>query len=152
MSNAVAVERQSARAAAPSRAEFRELLERVLTEVDGDERIGALMRAADIRLRFRFGDLDLTLDVAASDDEHHHLRWSFDEDVDWSPKLELEMDSDVANRYLQGEESLAIGIARGRVKARGESRVALLYVPALRLVCEPYRRVVAADYPRLAVT
>jgi hypothetical protein len=152
MSNAVAVERQPARTAAPSRAEFRELLERVLAEVDGDERIGALMRAADIRLRFRFGDLDLTLDVAASEDEHHHLRWSFDEDVDWSPKLELEMDSDVANRYLQGKESLAIGIARGRVKARGESRVALLYVPALRLVCEPYRRVVAADYPRLAVT
>jgi hypothetical protein len=152
MTNAVAVERQSARTATPSRAEFRELLERVLAEVDGDERIGALMRAADLRVRFRFEDLDMTLNVASSDDDRHHLRWAFSDDVEWSPRLELEMDSDVANRYLQGKESLAIAIARGRVKARGESRVALLYVPAIGLVCEPYRRVVAADYPRLAVT
>ena len=61
------------------------------------------------------------------------------------------MDSDVANRYLQGKESLAVAMARRRVRTRGDRSVALLYVPALRLVCEPYRRVVAADYPHLAI-
>ena len=61
------------------------------------------------------------------------------------------MDSEVANRYLQGKESLAIAIARRRVRCRGESKVALLYVPAMRLLCEPYRRVVAAEYPHLAI-
>ena len=57
------------------------------------------------------------------------------------------MDSDVANRYLQGRESLAIAIARGQVAVRGDSRIALLYLPALRLICEPYRRVVETEYP-----
>jgi hypothetical protein len=135
----------------PTRAEFRELLARVLEEVDGDERIGALLRAAGLRVRFRFNDLDMTLNVAASEQAPRHLRWEFSDDVPWTPRLELEMDSEVANSYLQGEESLAIAIARRRVRVRGDSRVALLYLPAMRLVCEPYRRVVAAEYPRLAI-
>ncbi len=136
---------------APTRSEFRALLERVLADVDSDEKVGALLRAADIRVRLRCPDLDMTLNVAATDEAGHHLRWAFSDDVAWKPKLELEMASEVANRYLQGKESLAVAIARGRVKVRGESRIALLYVPLMRLVCDPYRRVVADDYPHLAV-
>jgi hypothetical protein len=60
------------------------------------------------------------------------------------------MNSEVANRYLQGRESLAIAIARGEVRCEGESSAALLYLPATRLIAEPYRRVVEAEYPRLA--
>jgi hypothetical protein len=134
----------------PKAGEFRELLERVLAEVDHDDRIGTLMRAADIRIRFHYPDLGLTLNVAAAEDPAHHLRWAFSDDIDWTPKLEMEMDSEVANRYLQGSESLAIAIARGRVKVRGDSKIALLYVPAMRLVCEPYRRVAASEFPHLA--
>ena len=119
--------------------------------MDSDEKVGALLRGADIRVRLRCPDLDMTLNVAATDEAGHHLRWAFSDDVAWTPKLELEMASEVANRYLQGKESLAVAIARGRVKVRGESRVALLYVPLMRLVCDPYRRVVAADYPHLAI-
>jgi hypothetical protein len=134
----------------PSREEFRELLERVLGEVDRDERIGSLLRAADLRIRFHYPDLDLTLNVAATEEPGHHVRWSFSDEPGWKPKLELEMDSDVANRYLQGRESLAVAIARGRVKVSGESKIALLYLPALRLVCEPYRRIAATEFPHLA--
>jgi hypothetical protein len=152
MSTAVAVERERADAPpVPTRAEFRELLDQVLEDVDSDERVGTLMRAAGLRVRFRYPDLDLTVNVAPSEEDGHHLRWTFSDNADWSPKLELTMDSDVANRYLQGRESLAVAIARGRVQIRGESRVALLYLPALRLVCEPYRSVLLADYPHLAI-
>jgi hypothetical protein len=151
VSNAVAVRRGATDSPAPSRADFRALLERVLADVDADEKVGALLRAADIRVRFRFPDLDMTLNVAASDEPGHHLRWAFSNDGDWVPRLELEMASEVANRYLQGKESLAVAIARGRVKVRGESRIALLYVPTIRLVCDPYRRVVASDFPHLAI-
>ena len=150
MSSAVALPERAGDLPVPTRSEFRTLLGHVLSEVDGDERIGALLRAADLTVRFRFPDLDLTLNVAASDESGHHLRWRFADDVPWSPKLEMEMDSDVANRYLQGDESLAVAIARGRVRVRGDSRVTLLYVPAIRLVCEPYRQVVAAEFPHLA--
>lgn len=138
--------------AAASRAEFRAALERVLADVDSDERLGPLLRASGLRLRLRFPDLDMTLNVAPSEAGGHHLRWSFADEPGWSPKLEMDMDSGVANRYLQGEESLAIAIARGRVRVRGESRIALLYVPALRPVCDRYRRIVASEFPRLEVT
>ena len=61
------------------------------------------------------------------------------------------MPAEVANRYLQGRESLAIAIAHGQVSCKGDSRVALLYLPATRLLCEPYRRVVETEFPALAV-
>jgi hypothetical protein len=56
----------------------------------------------------------------------------------------------VANRFLQGRESLAIAIARGRARYRGESHGALLGLPATRLLCEPYREVVRSGFPELA--
>ena len=131
--------------------EFRELLDEALSELDLDERAGPLVRAAGLRMRFDFPDLGMVLNVAASDEPSHHLRWEFSDAVEWEPKLSLTMDSEVANAYLQGKESLAIAIARGRVRAKGDARHALLYVPALRLVTGPYRRLVRREAPHLLV-
>jgi hypothetical protein len=128
--------------------DFRAALERAMSEATSDERIGPALCARRLRMRFEFTDLGLALNVTTSEDDQT-MRWSFG-DVDWEPKLILEMTSEVANRYLLGRESLAIAIARGRVKVRGESRIALLYVPATKLISEPYRRVVAAGFPVLA--
>ena len=80
-----------------------------------------------------------------------NLSWSFSDDPGWSPKLVLRMTCGVGNRYLQGRESLAIAIARGQVRHRGEPRAAMLYLPAARLFCEPYRQVIQSRYPELAV-
>ncbi len=152
MGSAVALHREDAKApAVRSRGEFRELLEKALHEVDADDRAGALLRAAALRVRFEFPDLGMALDVAPSEDTGHHLCWSFAGGAGFAPKLVLSMDSEVANAYLQGRESIAIAIARRRVRARGESRVALLYIPAIRLICEAYREIVRAEYPHLAV-
>jgi hypothetical protein len=131
------------------REQLRAALERTLGEVDADERIGPLIGATRLRMRFEFTDLDMALNVAATEGEHN-VTWSFADDPGWSPKLTLRMTSDTANRYLQGRESLAIGIARGQVSCRGDSRTALLYLPAARLICKPYRRVVETEYPALA--
>jgi hypothetical protein len=131
--------------------EFREVLDRALGELDGDTRAGPLMRAAGLSVRIELTDLDLVVHVAASEEGEHHLRWRFGEPEE-PAKLDLRMDSDTANAYLQGQESLAIAIARGKVQCSGESRVALIYVPALRLVVEPYRRLVRESYPHLALT
>jgi hypothetical protein len=132
-------------------AEFRQILEEVLEDIDADEKAGSLLRAAGLRLRFRFPDLGTVLNIAPSEEAGHHLRWGFDDESGWDPRLELVMDSDVANAYLQGGESLAVAIARGRVKARGDARYAMLYVPALRFVLDSYRRRVLAAHPHLAV-
>lgn len=129
--------------------DLRAALERTLAEIDGDERLGPLLGATGLRMRFEFTDLDMALNVAAGQGGAN-LTWSFDEDPGWVPKLTLRMTSEVANRYLQGRESLAIAIARGQVRCRADSRTALHYLPAARLIIEPYRRVVEADYPALA--
>jgi hypothetical protein len=131
--------------------EFRALLDEVLTDVNADERAGPVMRATGLRMRFEFPDVGLTLNVSASEDPDRDLDWTFSKRVPWKPKLELRMDSDVANGYLQGKESLAIAIARGRVKVKGSSQVALLYLPAVRLLVEPYRKVITSEHPQLAL-
>ncbi len=134
-----------------SAAEFTELLDGALEAVDTDDRTGPLLRASGIAVRLRLTDVGLDVRVEASEDPAHHLIWAFGEAAGAPAKLELEMDSETANAYLQGEQSLAVGIARGRVKCNGESRFALLYVPALRLICEPYRRLVRERHPHLAL-
>ena len=142
---------RSARTRFRSSDEFRQVLDRALAEVDADDRAGPLLHAAGLRLRFRLTDLGQVLDIAASDDRRHHLRWSFAGDGSFEPKLDVSLDSEVLNGYLQGKESLAIATARGRVHWQGEARSALLYLPAARLMVEPYRRVVKRDFPHLAL-
>src|SRR5215212_7746399 len=90
--------------------EFRQLLDQALAEANSDERSGPFLRATGMRMRFEFPDLKLVLNVAAGEDGDSHLRWEFSDDVAWEPRLRLTMDSDVANAYLQGKESLAIAI------------------------------------------
>jgi hypothetical protein len=131
-----------------SAAEFRAVLDDTLAAVDADDGLGTRLRASGVRLRLEITDLALVLNVASDEDEPH-LTWTFSDEVAWSPRLELWMDSEIANAYLQGKASLAIAIARRRVRCRGDARTAVLYVPALKLLAKPYERVVAAGHPHL---
>jgi hypothetical protein len=133
-----------------SAAQLRDLLDRSLAEVDADDQAGSHLRATGLRARLRIRDLGLVLDVEPSEEGDHHLRWTFSESAG-EPKLELIMDSQVANAYLQGRESLPIAMARNRVRCKGEARSALLYLPAMRVVVDAYRRLVRKDYPELVV-
>jgi hypothetical protein len=92
----------------------------------------------------------MVLNVCAGD-QRKALEWEFSDDVAWEPKLELEMDSAVANGYLQDRESIAVAMARGRVRSRGDAKAAIVYLPALRLLTRPYRRVVTKEHPSLAL-
>jgi hypothetical protein len=135
----------------PSAAQLRDLLDRALAAVDADEKAGSLLRATGLRARLRVPDLGVTLDVEPSDEANHQVSWSFSETPGGTPKVELIMDSEAANAYLQGRESLAIAMAHNRVRYRGEARCALRYLPAMRVVVDAYRRLVREDYPELAV-
>src|SRR3954453_1380023 len=141
----------SGSSSATAAAEFQSVLDDVLTETDADDHAGPLLRAAGLRIRFEFPDLPLVLSLAGTDEGEHPLSWRFSEDVEWNPKLTLRMDSKVANAYLQGKESLAIAIARGRVKATGDTRSALVYIPALRLLVSSYRKLVTQEHPHLVL-
>lgn len=131
--------------------ELREVLDRALADLDADERSGAVLRATGLELRLELTDLDLVVRVEASDEPGRHVRWAFADDGRGA-KLDLRMDAATANAYLQGQESLPIAIARGRVKCSGGSKIALLYLPVLRLVAEPYRRWAGELHPHLAIS
>lgn len=124
------------------------MLEETLAALDSDEGFGPRFRASGMRVRFELPDIASVLDLAASDSGAHNLRWTFAES-DWAPRLRLRMDSDVANGFLQGRESLAIAVARGRVKVSAEPRSTLTHVPALKLLVEPYRRALDHLQPNL---
>jgi len=129
---------------------FRSAIERALAEADADESLGPLLSATRLHLCFEFTDADLFLNVTAG--EHgRNLSWSFGDAPDESAQLVLRMETAVANRWLQGGESIPLGIARGRVRCSGESRAALRYLPATKLLAAPYRRVVERDFPDLLV-
>jgi hypothetical protein len=153
--------RGSARAAAPpkrtrskaafrSAAELREVLDGALTAVNADRTAGSLLNATKLRLRLDIPDLGVVLNLAASDRPDSYIEWQFD-DVPWKPKLELKMDSEVANAWLQGKESIAVAIARRRVSNNGDARCALLYLPATKLIQEQYRRLIRRKYRHLAL-
>src|SRR5215218_8900400 len=88
---------------------------------------------------------------AASRDPDSHIEWTFDERPGWEPRLELTMNSAVANAYLQGRASVPVAIARGEIRCSGDARAALRYLPAAKLIAEPYRELLAAEYPSLVV-
>jgi hypothetical protein len=95
-------------------------------------------------------DLRVTLNLAASDRPDSFIEWRFG-NAGWKPKLELKMDSEVANAWLQGKESIPVAIARGRVRNAGEARCALLYLPATKLIQEQYKRLIRRRYRHLVI-
>lgn len=142
-------ERRAAAATFRSPAEAREVLSRLLEGVESDERVGPALRASGMRERLELSDLGVVVNVRASERRGHCLDWDFSDRADWEPRLELRMPSEVANRYLQGRESVAVAIARGRISCNGDGRAALAHLPANRLLAEHYRRLVADSYPHL---
>lgn len=145
-------ERAAETKAFASAGEMREVLTRLLSEIESDSDLGRRMRAAHVSHRYVFPDLGLTLNVASSDDEDHSIRWSFSEDPEWEPKVTLEMSSDVANRYLQGRENLAIALARGHIRLSCEARAALSLLPIHRQLSACYREVLERHYPHLLIS
>ena len=150
---ALGLEEEKARAKArfTSAEQMREILDRLLTDVDNDPAVGPRLRATHVPQRFVFPDVGLVLNVAPApeSDAPHCLRWAFDDEVDWKPALTLEMDSEVANRYLQGRENIAIAIARGRIRASCNARAALSFLPASGALIERYTKIIERSYPEL---
>jgi hypothetical protein len=131
--------------------ELREILDAVLTEIELDPDDGPKLRAAAAPLRFEFPDLKLVLNIAP-DTGRHCLRWDFKKRSREPPGLSLSMDSEFANRLLQGRENPAIAIARGRLRTTVEDgRAALRFFPAAKPLFARYRELIAEKYPHLSL-
>jgi hypothetical protein len=113
-----------------------------------DPDMGPKLRDADTPQRFEFPDLDLVVNITAGIGDDN-LRWEWSDDVPWKPEVEMTMDSDVANRYFQGKENIAVALARRRIKSKGNTRKALALIPITRGVFPRYREMIERDYPHL---
>ena len=128
--------------------EFREVLDRTFELMSSDPDMGPRLRDAETPQRFAFPDLDLVVNVTAGQGEKN-LRWEWTDDVDWEPEVEMSMDSDVANRYFQGKENIAMAMARRHIKSKGNTKKALALIPVTKPVFVQYREMIARDYPHL---
>src|SRR5215208_2441357 len=117
-----------------------------------DPQMGPRLREADTPQRWEFPDLDLVLNVAAGESPEENLVWEWSDDVAWDPAVKMTMNSDIANRYFQGEENIAMAIARRRIKTTGDVRKALALIPVTKPVFKKYAAMVAKDYPHLVVS
>ncbi len=131
--------------------EFREVMDKVFTLMSTDPEIGPMLRDAETPQRFEFPDLDMVVNItyAVEVSDGEHLRWEWSDDVTWDPVVQMKMDSDVANRYFQGEENIALAIARRRVKTSGDAKRALTLVPITKGVFPKYRELLEEEYPHL---
>lgn len=135
-----------------SPAEFREVMDRVFTMMSEDEEMGPALRDADVPQRFEFPDMDAVINIRAGRaGEEGNLHWEWTDDVEWEPKVKMEMSSQTANRYFQGKENVAMAIARRRIKTGGDVKAALALMPITKPVFERYRAMVVDEYPHLTV-
>ena len=130
--------------------EFREVMNRIFTMMSEDPDMGPKLRDADVPQRFEFEDVDMVVNIrAARPDEEGNLIWEWTDDVDWDPKVKMNMSSETANTYFQGKENVALAIARRRIKTGGDVKSALALIPITKPIFERYRAVVESEYPHL---
>jgi hypothetical protein len=132
--------------------ELREILDIVMRQMDADPDDGPRLRAAAAPLRFEFPDLKVVLNVRQADRGRHSLRWDFAKKSRIEPKLRLSMDSEFANRLLQGRENPAIAMARGRLRTTvADAGAALRFFPAAKPLFSRYRELISEKYPHLTI-
>jgi hypothetical protein len=131
--------------------EAREVFDRVFTLMSTDEDMGPKLREAQTPQRFEFPDLDLVVNITYNDEMtgEENLKWVWSDDVDWEPLVKMTMDSDVANRYFQGKENVAMALARRRIKTSGDVKRALALIPITKPVFAQYRELLEREYPHL---
>jgi hypothetical protein len=132
--------------------EFRTVMDWIFSTMSEDAEMGPKLRDADVPQRFEFPDMDLVVNIrAAAAGEDGNLHWVWSDDVDWEPKVKMTMSSEIANRYFQGKENVAMALARRRIKSGGDVKAALSLIPITKPIYGRYRDFVEEEFPHLAV-
>jgi hypothetical protein len=132
--------------------ELREVIDVIFSMMDADSDMGPKLRDADTPQRFEFSDFDVVVNIrAAREGEEGNLHWEWSDDVDWEPKVQMTMSSEVANRYFQGKENVPMAVARRRIKTSGDLKAALALIPITKPIYDQYRDYVKREKPHLKV-
>jgi hypothetical protein len=135
-----------------SKDEFREVMDKTFGIMSTHPEMGPQLRDARVPQRFEFPDQDAVVNITYDDSGgEQNLRWTWSDDVAWEPKVEMTMNSDVANKYFQGKENVPIALARRRIKSSGDVKAALRLIPITKPVFAEYRAMIEREYPHLAL-
>jgi putative sterol carrier protein len=99
--------------------------------------VGPKMKAANVTLQIHYSDPDSHMVVKFQDDFEVIDGGQADTDVT------LSMPADIADKYWRGEYNLAVGLAKGQVKAKGPVNKILKLVPITKPLFPMYKEATA---------
>jgi hypothetical protein len=100
--------------------------------------IGPRMRAANITMQVNYSDPAASLTVRFQEPME-----VIDGGEDDNADVRLSMPADIAHKYWRGEYNLAVGLAKGQVKAKGPVNKLLKLVPITKPLFPIYRELTA---------
>ena len=98
-----------------------------------------LLAPADVDLQIYYSDPDSTLTIHMHQPNLQVEDGGDDPDAD----IKLYMPADIADKYWRGEYNLAVGLAKGQVKAKGPVNKILKLVPLTKPLFPVYQELVA---------
>jgi putative sterol carrier protein len=101
--------------------------------------VGPKMAAADITLQMYYADPPSKLTVNFTQPKIEVIDDNDNNEAD----VKLYMPADLADKYWRGEYNLAVGLAKGQVKAKGPVNKILKLVPLTRPLFPIYRENIA---------
>ncbi|WP_354700598.1 hypothetical protein DSM112329_00879 [Paraconexibacter sp. AEG42_29] len=100
---------------------------------------GPKMAAADIDLEIYYSDPESKMLISMHGDNITVETGVDNEDAD----VKLFMPADIGDKYWRGEYNLAVGLAKGQVKAKGPVNKILKLVPLTKPLFPMYREMIA---------
>ncbi|MCK9247392.1 MAG: SCP2 sterol-binding domain-containing protein [Solirubrobacteraceae bacterium] len=100
---------------------------------------GEKLAAADIDLQVYYSDPDAKVLIKMRQPKLEVVDGGENEDAD----VKLYMPSDIGDKFWRGEYNLAVGLAKGQVKAKGPVAKILKLVPLTKPLFPMYREMVA---------
>ena len=120
-------------------AEVYEYVGGVFRLADGTPGVGDKLRGANLTLRLNYHQPDATITVVMKEPEVQVITGQ----TDVKPDVTMALSSDNANKYWRGEYNVAVGLAKGQVKAKGPVSKILKLVPATKPLFPMYKDLVA---------
>jgi putative sterol carrier protein len=106
----------------------------IFREADRQPEVAPKLRAARIVLRLDYTDPEATMTVCL-----HDPITVTEGPSDRTPDVTLRVPADIADRFWRGEYNLAVGLAKGEVKAKGPATKILKLVPLTKPLFPIYR-------------
>ena len=100
--------------------------------------VGPKMKAANLVMRVLYTDPDVEMNVIMRDPMQVVAG-----PVEETPDVTLAMPADIADKFWRGDYNLAVGLAKGQVKAKGPVNKILKLVPLTKPLFPMYRELVA---------